>query len=222
MGASTAASHTGRVKVVLADDHDVVLKGMAEILKGQEFSIVGMARDGKELLKIVAEQSPDVVVADLTMPNVNGLEATREIRRFDKKIKVVFLTMHPDTTYAVEALAAGGNGYVLKSSANEELVKAIRTVRDGETFVSETIADKVKAAMSHRSGSRRRPPHELTDRQREVLGLLAQGKSVKEIAGILRISPRTVEFHKYNMMEILGVHSVAELAVYATTKGLIP
>ncbi len=206
----------------MADDHDVVLKGLSQILNGKEFTIVGTARDGRGLLKVVAEQKPDLVVADLTMPNLNGLEAVREIRRFDKKIKVVFLTMHPDIAYATEALAAGGNAYVLKSSAGEELVKAIHTVLAGETFVSAAIADKVTAAMTRRSGSLRRAPHQLTDRQREVLALLAQGKSVKEIAALLHISPRTVEFHKYNLMELLDIHSVAELAVYAATHGLVP
>lgn len=206
----------------MADDHDVVLKGLAQILSDREFQIVGTARDGRELLTVVAEQKPDLVVADLTMPNVNGLEAVREIRRFDKKIKVVFLTMHPDVAYATEALTAGGNGYVLKSSAGDELVPAIHAVLDGRTFVSASIAKKVEQAMSHPAGGRARGPRRLTDRQREVLTLLAQGNSVKEIAGMLHISPRTVEFHKYNLMEILDVHSVAELAVYATTKGLVP
>ena len=161
--------------IVLADDHTVVLEGLRRILDRPEFEIAGIVGDGRALIQVVAELKPDLVVVDVTMPVLNGIDAVLRIRRHDKAVKIVFLTMHPEVPYATEALAAGGSAYVLKSSAGEELVNAIHAACDGHTFITAAIAEPVRRALASRSHDRRGELGGLTARQREVLQLLAEG-----------------------------------------------
>jgi DNA-binding NarL/FixJ family response regulator len=173
------------------------------------------------LLRAAKEIRPDIIVTDVTMPLLNGIDAARQIRKSNPNVKILFLTMHPDVTFATEALAAGGSGYVLKNSAADELPTAIREAMKGHVYVTKSIAEAVKHGLSSRSNTWRSPLDKLTSRQREVLQLLAEGLHVKEIASKLNVSPRTVEFHKYRIMEELDLHSAAELGRYASRHGIV-
>lgn len=209
-----------RMTILLADDHDVVLEGLRRILDRPEFEVIGAVKDGWKLVDAVPRLRPDLIVVDISMPGLNGLEAVRHIAKLGPKPGIVFLSMHPESSYAAEAIAAGGAAYVLKDSASQELLKAVQEVLQGRIYFSAAIAEPAKRALAlQRRGASR--VGELTPRQREVLQLLAEGKTPKEIAGILHVSARTVEFHKYRIMEVLGVRSVAELAAYAVRKGMV-
>jgi len=162
------------------------------------------------------------VVADLSMPPLNGVEAVRQILQDHPKSKIVFLTMHTEAIYAIEAMRAGARGYVLKNEAGEELIGAIRRVLDGQIYVTPSLAGPVTAALQARRKMSRKASGKLTPRQREVLQLLAEGHMPKEIGAKLNMSTRTVEFHKYRMMETLGIRTVDELAVYAAKQGIVP
>jgi DNA-binding NarL/FixJ family response regulator len=210
-----------RWRVLLADDHDIVVEGLRRVLDEPDFEIVGVVHDGRALIRAAEELQPDAIVADVTMPLLNGMDAARQIRQKNPDAKIVFLTMHSDVTFATEALAAGALGYVLKSSAGSSLAAAVREALDGRIYISETIAGEVVRSLSSRAYSGRDPPDSLTARQREVLQLLAEGRHVKEIALKLNLSPRTVEFHKYRIMAKLGVRTVAELARYAARRGIV-
>jgi len=192
-----------------------MVEGLRRILEG-EFDIVGVVADGQALVVAAAELQPDVILADITMPLLNGIEATRRILKDNPGARIVVLTMHPDMAYAIESLDAGALGYVLKSSAGDVLVTAVREALKGRVFVAPEITAE---AVQARSG---RPPqlkHNgtalLTDRQREIARLVAEGRPTKDIAALLHISARTVEFHKYRALEALGLKSVAELIQYA-------
>ncbi len=210
-----------RSTILIADDHAVVVEGLRRMLEPPEFEVVGVARDGRALLQAAARLQPDVIIADIAMPLLNGIDAAREIHKQNRKPKIIFLTMHPETAYATAALAAGAAGYVLKSAAGEELINAIHDVLHGRTYVSKSIAKSVERALEIPSMKNRSPIDLLTHRQREVLQLLAEGKQAKEIAAVLNLSPKTVEFHKYRIMDLLGVHSVAGLARYAQKRGIV-
>jgi DNA-binding NarL/FixJ family response regulator len=206
-------------RVLLADDHRIVAEGLRSLLE-PEFDLVGAVEDGRALIAAVEELQPDVAVVDVSMPKLNGIEAVRQIKQKNKRIKIVFLTMHPDVAYAASAFEAGASGYVLKHSAPAELVMAIKEALEGRTYVTPRIAGELMHA--YREGTTR--PNglaEITPRQREVLQLLAEGRSTKEIASTLVISTRTVEFHKYRMMEDLGIKTVAELIRYAVKQGIV-
>jgi DNA-binding NarL/FixJ family response regulator len=163
---------------------------------------------------------PDVIVVDISMPLLNGIDAVRQINKANDKVKIVFLTMHPDVTYAVSAFEAGASGYVLKHSAPTELVIAIRSALHGKTFVTPLLAGEFMRQTKERS-TQRDVSTRLTGRQREIVQLLAEGKSAKDIAELLNISSRTVEFHKYRVMKDLGLKSTAELVHYAVRHGII-
>ena len=208
-------------RILLADDHAIILEGLRRILE-PHFEVVGEVSDGRALVDAAAKLQPSIIVADISMPLLNGIDAARQIRKFDQKVKIVFLTMHPDVTYASEALAAGGSGYVLKSSAGTEIVDAIREALAGKVFITPSIDKVLVMAHMDRAGHARDPDSDLTKRQREVLQLLGEGKSLKETAGILNISIRTVEFHKYQVMKHLGIRSNAELTKYAIKLGIVP
>ena len=206
-------------RVILADDHKIVLEGLRGLLR-DEFELIGEASNGQELVELVLRLSPDVVVADVSMPLLNGIEATRKLREAGSTAKVVMLTMHPDVVYATRALEAGASGYVLKHAASDELVEAVRTALRGGAYLSPQVRNP--AVMELLDGTRRhvKGTIELTGRQREVLQLLAEGKSAKEIGGLLGISARTVETHKYRMMDDLGLKTSAELVQYAIRMGV--
>jgi len=210
-----------RARILVADDHMVVLEGLRRILDLPEFDVVKAVADGRALVQAAVETHADIIITDVVMPLLNGIEAARRIRQENPSAKIIFLTMHPEPIYAVEALAAGGSGYVLKSSAGDELVTAIRRVLEGRVYVAKAIAQSVKEASAARPKSGKRATDWLTNRQREVLQLLAEGRQVKEIAAALKVSPRTVEFHKYRIMGTLGVRSAAELARYAVKHRIV-
>jgi len=203
-------------RILLADDHKIITDSLKNILE-PTYEVVGMVEDGHELLREAARLLPDVLIVDISMPKLNGLEAVRQIKKEGIGSKVIFLTMHPDITYATNALEAGALGYVLKHSAHSELLQAVEQVLLGKTFITEKIAKELEN-VPH---TRRDPIRKLSSRQREVLQLLAEGKSAKEVAEILCISPRTVEFHKYKIMEELGMSSSAELVQYSIKHGII-
>jgi DNA-binding NarL/FixJ family response regulator len=200
--------------VLLADDHAIVVEGLRRVLE-PSYEVVGFAENGQALLIATGQLQPDVIVADVSMPLLNGIEAVRQIRKGDPKVKVVFLSMHPDVVYAVEALQAGGSAYVLKSSAGIEILTAIRHALQGKRYVSPSIDRAAVEAQFKRDRRAHHPSDSLSQRQREVLQLAAEGRSTKEIADLLHVSPRTVEFHRYRLMETLGLHTTAELVQYA-------
>jgi DNA-binding NarL/FixJ family response regulator len=209
-----------RPRVLLADDHLLVAEALKSLL-APEFDLVGVVEDGSTLVEAAGRLHPDVIVADVTMPHLNGIEALVHLRQGGDRVPVVFLTMHRDVTFARRALEAGASGFVLKHSAPAELVSAIRAALAGGTYVTPQIAGEVLAAMKQGPEQAPDPVDSLTPRQREVLQLLAEGRSAKEIASSLSISARTVEFHKYQMMETLDLHTNAELVHFAIKHGLV-
>ena len=209
-----------RTTVLLADDHQLVAEGLQRILES-EFDIVGIANDGFALIQAVRDGSADVIICDISMPGLNGLDALEELRKEHPNIKVVMLSMHHNVNYAQQALEAGALGYVLKASAPEELILAVRAAAMGRTFISSHIAGEVLQAMRRGEAAQASPIDRLSLRQREILRLLVDGHSAKKIASQLGISPRTVEFHKYTMMESIGVSSSAELIRAALQSGII-
>jgi DNA-binding NarL/FixJ family response regulator len=208
-----------RARVLLGDDHIIILEGVRHILE-PHFDVVGAVSDGRALLAAVRELHPDVVVADISMPLLNGIEVARQLQKSQAGPKIIFLTMHPDATYATEAFRAGASGYVLKSSAADELVRAIQEALLGRVYVTPLVAGEVLSGLIRAPQSPEKLPS-LTPRQREVLQLVAEGRSAKEIADILKVSPRTVEFHKFRIMDSLGLHSAAELTQYAIRHGIV-
>ena len=201
-----------RPRVLLADDHRMVAEGLRSLL-ADEFELVGVVEDGRAMVAAAKSLRPDVIVADITMPHLNGVDAVARLKKDNPDIKVVMLTMHPDASYARRALDAGALGFVVKHAAPAELVMAIRAALMGKTFITPALAGEVLKEAQR--GPRRTTLSSLTPRQREILQLLAEGRSAKEIAETLAISTRTVEFHKYQMMEAQGLHSSAELIHFA-------
>jgi DNA-binding NarL/FixJ family response regulator len=210
-----------RPRVLLADDHRMVAEGLKSLLSA-EFELLGIVEDGRALIEAARKLRPDVVVADITMPHLNGLDALGPLKKDNPQVKVVFLTMHPEVAYARRALESGAAGFVLKHSAPAELVTAIRAALDGKTYLTPAMAGAVLEAMRRGPEGANDPVATLTPRQREILQLLAEGRSAKEVAATLGISARTVEFHKYQMMETLGLHGSAELIHFAIKHGIAP
>ena len=209
-----------RARVLLGDDHTIILEGVRRILEPL-FDVVGAVADGRALVEAAEALHPDIVVADISMPLLNGIEVARLLQKSHPEIKIIFLTMHPDPTYAAEAFRTGASGYVLKSSAAEELVTAIQEALRGRVYVTPLVAGDVMHQLMQDPHAQEKVSAELTQRQREVLQLVAEGRSAKEIAEILKVSPRTVEFHKYRIMETLGLHTTAELTQYAVRHGIV-
>jgi len=209
-----------RPRILLADDHAVVLEGLRRVLE-PECEVVGTATDGRALVETALHLKPDVVVADISMPLLNGIDAVRQLKKSARDVRVVFLTMHADVSYAAKALEAGGSGFVLKTSAAEELLTAIREAMKGRKYVTPALSTQVLEALDKKGSRPAESVETLTLRQREVLQLVAEGKTVKEIAGILHVSPRTAEFHKYRIMEQLGLRSTGELTQYAIRHGIV-
>lgn len=209
-----------KTRVLLADDHKIVVEGLRSLLQS-EFDLVGTAQDGLELVNEAERLQPDVIVTDISMPLLNGIDAVRKLKQSGIESKVIFLTMHPDVVFATRALEAGASGYVLKHSAPDELITAIHQVLKGATFLSAALRNPALEELLDPSKRHVKTAVSLTARQREVLQLLAEGKSAKEIAAILNISPRTVETHKYKIMDDLGARTTAELVQHAIQHGVI-
>ena len=210
-----------RPRVLLADDHQIVAEGLRGLLE-PEFELVSIVTDGRDALVAVETLHPDVVVLDITMPSLNGIEVARQLRAAGSPVKVVFLTMHREAAYAARAMDAGASGFVLKHAAATELVSAIRLALQGQTYVTPLIAADLLQAYRERESGQKHTFDQLTPRQREVLQLVAEGRSAKEIAGLLHISPRTAEFHKARLMQVLSLGNTAELIQYAVRQGLTP
>jgi len=209
-----------RPRVLLADDHLLVAEALKSLLT-PEFDLVAVVEDGYALVEAAGRLRPDVIVADVTMPRLNGIDALVRLRQGGDQVPVVFLTMHRDVTFARRALEAGASGFVLKHSAPAELIAALRAALQGKTYLTPQLAGEVLEAMKKGPDRAADPIASITPRQREVLHLLAEGRSAKEIASSLAISARTVEFHKYQMMEALGLHTNAELIHFAIKHGLV-
>jgi DNA-binding NarL/FixJ family response regulator len=209
-------------RILLVDDHQMMRQGLRSMLEKQpDIEVIAEAENGRIAVQLAAELSPHVVILDIAMPDMNGIEAARRITREKSNIKVIALSMHSDRRFVSEMLRAGALGYVLKDSAFEELAQAIRTVAAGEIYLSPKIAGLVLTGyIHHLSADESSAASILTNREREVLQLLAEGKSTKGIAFALGVSVKTIETHRQNMMRKLGVYSVAELTKYAVREGL--
>ncbi len=209
-----------KISVLLADDHAMLLDGMAGVLQ-TNFEIIGTVRDGRDLIKVANQKRPEVIVTDITMPSLNGIDAARILRREGCSSKIIFLTMHADLLVVEQALRAGGAGFILKICAMEEFVKAIQTVATGATYITPLLAGDLVSSLM-RGGPRESSGEvALSVRQREVLQLLAEGKTMKETAAIMGISTRTAESHKYEIMRLLGVETPAALIRYAVRIKLV-
>ena len=209
-----------RARVLLADDHKLFSEGLQRILQRQ-FEVIGVIDNGRDLITAAERLRPDVIVADISMPSLNGIEATRRIRKTPHSPKIVILTMHEDPTYANAAFHAGASGYVVKRSASAEIIMAIQEAVRGRNCVSPLIAGDLLNTLMQRNRHSDDLKPELTSRQREIVQLFAEGKSPKQIAALLDISVRTVEFHKYRIMEITGARTIAELTRYAVGHGIV-
>ena len=207
-------------RVVLADDHAIVAAGLEEILK-KSANVVASVRDGRALLSAVAQHRPDVVLTDISMPLLNGLDAIRQIRSLSPDSKTIILTMHSEPDLAVAAFKAGASGYLLKTSDEEELEAALRDVMAGRTYVTSRVTGDVLGLLMKAKETAPEGGLSLSSRQREVLQLIAEGRTMKEVATILSISQRTAESHKYDMMEVLGVKTTADLIRYAIKLKLV-
>jgi DNA-binding NarL/FixJ family response regulator len=205
-------------RVLLADDHALLLGAFEKLLAG-ECEIVGQVSDGRALVAAAEALKPDVIVLDIGMPLLNGLDAGRQIKNSQRDIKLVFLTMNEDADLAAEAFRAGASGYLLKRSAASELTTAIREVMQGRSYVTPLMTHGLVGSLLN--AVERKSADQLTPRQREVLQLLAEGRSMKEVASVLNLTPRTVAFHKYRMMEQLNVKTTAELIQYAVKHHIV-
>lgn len=214
-------SPMNKPRVLLADDHRMFAEGLKSLL-ADDFELAGIVEDGRAMVKAARELRPDVIVADISMPLLNGIDALVQLRQHDPRTRVVFLTMHRDAAYARRALEAGASGFVLKHSATVELVLAIRAALQGRTYVSPDLAAELLLASKQGAHRQADPVDALTPRQREILQLIVAGKSAKEIAAMLSLSARTVEDHKYRLMESLGIDNSAELIHFAIKHGLVP
>lgn len=210
----------GPIRIVLADDHDLVLEAFRTLLAtDNDVDVVATASDGRELIQAVKQHKPDIVVTDIAMPNLNGADACERLRKVMPDIKVIFLTVKDDPDLIASLLRAGAKGYLLKSSAASELPQSIHAVARGSTYVTPLVTEKMIGSLAN--GSPTRPLDKLTVRQREVLQLLAEGNTMKEVGSVLSLTPRTVAFHKYRIMETLGIESSAELVRFAVQSGLL-
>ena len=209
-----------RTRVLLADDHTLLLEAFKGLLE-PEFEVVGAVADGRAVLAAAEKLKPEVVVLDIAMPLLNGLEAARRLRAMSPHPKVIFLTMNPDPDMAVEALRLGASGYLLKTSAASELSKAIRAALRGLKYVTPSMQRGLEELFIEDPAGEKKP-HGLTSRQREVLQLLVEGRPMKEVADILKLTPRTVAYHKYKIMADLRLKTTADLIQYAIKNRIVP
>lgn len=206
------------ISVLLADDHVLVREALKSLLERGGFQVVGEAGDGNTAVKLVESLRPDIAVVDISMPTANGLVAAREIGRLSPKTKTLLLTQHDEDQYVAEALEAGVKGYVLKKQAANELIDAIRHVSRGSVYLSPGVSKALMEAYRTRSA---RPKDPLTGREKQVLQLIAEGKSTKQVAAVLGISVKTAESHRTRLMQKLDIHETATLVLYAVRRGLV-
>lgn len=211
---------TSRTRILIADDHNLVAELCKRLLE-TEFDVVGVFSDGRALVRAATELKPDVIVLDIAMPVLNGLDAGRQVKEMLPVVKLVYLTMNSDAEVAAEAFARGASGYLLKTCASAEMVVAVRTVLRGETYLSKALSRDQIDCLRWQHKELVNEEERLTDRQREVLQLLAEGKVMKEVGHILHMTTRTVAYHKYRMMEVLGAKSNAELVKYAVRNHIV-
>lgn len=209
-----------RPRVLLADDHPLFLASLRLTMEA-ECEVVGEASDGRALVEAASRLKPEVIVLDISLPLLNGIDAARQIKKEQPEAKILFLTMHANLAYLKEALAAGATGYLLKTSAREELLGALRDVVRNRIHVSPGFGEEIVDQFERRPRTFTGAQSVLTVRQREILQLVAEGRTAKEIAGILNVSVQTVAFHKHQIMEKLGLRSTAELTKYAIQEGLV-
>jgi two-component system, NarL family, response regulator NreC len=212
------------IRILLADDHGIVRKGLRLFLENQSgFDVAGEAKDGQEAVRLASELSPDVVVMDIAMPVWNGIDAAAQIVKKSPGIGIIILSMHSDEGYVVRALNAGAKGYLLKDSAEADLVQAIREVAEGRPFFSPAISGLLAEQHIQQLAKKKLEDSYdlLTEREKQILQLIAEGKSNKEVASVLDLSPYTVETHRNNLMQKLNLHSTAEIVLYAVRKKII-
>lgn len=207
-------------RIIFADDHTILIEALKHLVE-PEFDVVALCSDGRELIKAAAELNPSLIVLDIGMPTMNGLSAGQRLKRILPTVKLVYLTMNQDPDMASEAFRLGASAYLLKTSAGSELIRALREVMRGGTYITPMMTEGMVGSFIQ-NFKRRKSAHQLTLRQKEVLQLLAEGRSMKEAAFILDVSPRTVAFHKYTMMDHLNIRSSAELIEYAMKSALVP
>jgi len=213
-----------KTRILLADDHGIVRKGLCYLLERQpDMEVVGEAKDGREAVRLSEELDPAIVIMDIAMPFLNGIDATAQIVKRDPKIGVIILSMHSDESYLVRVLTAGAKGYLLKDVAEMDLVRAVQTVAQGKPFFSPQISQALLEDYMRQLNQRGLQDSYdlLTDREKEILQLLAEGKSNKEAAALLDLSVYTIETHRANLMQRLGLHSTAEIVLYAVRKKII-
>lgn len=211
------------VRIVLADDHPIMLEGLKALFERErDMEIVGLAHTGREAVRLVEKLVPDVVIMDVSMPDLNGIEATRKLLALDPAVKVIALTIHSDARYAVEMIKAGAKGYILKQCAYEEIKRAVRSVVKGEGYLSPGITGSVLGALIGQGPEAKSGVFSsLSSREREILQMLAEGKTSRSVAAQLNISIKTVDTHKANIMHKLGLNSVADLVRYAIREGVV-
>lgn len=207
------------MRVVLADDHAMFRQSLRVLLEREDIDVAGEAADGREALRLARELRPDAAVLDLSMPVMNGLEVARELGRVAPGIRTILLTMHEEETYILEAMRTGVSGYVLKAQAAADVVEAIRQVARGAIYLSPGVSETVVRTYAGKAGS---PADQLSSRERQVLQLVAEGQTTKEIARVLGVSAKTAESHRTRIMKKLGIHNVAGLVRYAIRRGLLP
>jgi DNA-binding NarL/FixJ family response regulator len=211
-------------RVLIADDHGIVRQGLRALLeKSPDVSVVGEASDGREAVRLAAELRPNIVVMDIAMPMLNGVDATSQILSRDPEIKVIILSMHSDESYILRALSAGAKGYLLKDSAEGDILPAVQTVAKGRPYFSPVIASTLldEYLQTMKKNKVRDSYDLLSEREKEVLQLLAEGKSNKEVASVLNLSPYTIESHRTSLMQKLNLHNTAEIVLYAVRKNII-
>ncbi len=211
------------IKIILADDHVILREGLSRALQSEsDYEVIGQVGDGHSAIKLIRELSPDIVIMDIGMPELNGIETTRIISKELTGVKVIGLSMHSNDKYVREMFRAGASGYLLKNCAFEELVEAIRTVVGGKTYVSPSIGSMIIQEYISKNDQEKSAFSLLSQREREVLQLFAEGKTTKQTAARLHISPKTVEAHRLNLMNKLGIDNIAQLTKYAIQEGLTP
>jgi two-component system, NarL family, response regulator NreC len=215
---------SGKIRILLADDHEIIRSGLHLLLEQQpDFKVIAEASDGREAVELISKLHPEIAVLDIGMPQLNGIEATQQIASKEPATQVVILSMHSDESYVLRALKAGARGYILKNSAEADLIRAVRTVADGKCFFSPVISkmlleDYVRQIRDQQTED---SYDLLTPREREILQLLAEGRTNKEVANLLKLSVYTVDAHRGNILQKLKLHGVPELILYAVRKGII-